>query len=159
MIFEPKGLGGTVKTSALGFSADSTIQMIGSRNSRAIRDSRVCDKTARTLAAGDRWPPTGAGADAAGSGTRSPVTLEVSLVIVDPPPLPDELEDGDDQDDDEQNPRDRRGQTEVVELEALLVQVQHHRRGGVARATAGQHVRLGEHLERRDQGEHDGEED
>src|SRR3954453_9342718 len=44
-MLEPNGLGGTVKTSALGFSADSTIQMIGSMKSRAIRDNSVWDNT------------------------------------------------------------------------------------------------------------------
>src|SRR3954454_20177827 len=159
MICEPKGLGGTVKTSALGFSAESTIQMIGTRNSRATSDSSVWEMAVRSRAPqGRRWI-AGTGAEMTGPGAWIPATLEISLVIVHPPLLPDELEDRDDQDDHEQHPRDRRGEAELLELEALFVQIDHHRRGGVARTAAGQHVRLGEDLERRDQGEHDGEED
>src|SRR4029450_1686361 len=97
MISEPNGLGGTVKTSALGFSADSTIQMIGTRNSRATRDSNVWEMTVRAVAARDRCRALGA--EAAGARRERPVALEVSLVIVHPPLLADELEDGDDQDD------------------------------------------------------------
>src|SRR3954471_10141023 len=121
MMVEPNGLGGTVKTSALGFSAESTIQMIGTRNSRAIRDRSVWERTVRAVAVQGRRRTAGAEADRIGAGARVPVALEVSLVIVHPPLLPDELEDGDDQNDHEQDPRDRRGQAELVELETLLV--------------------------------------
>lgn len=45
MILDPNGLGGTVNTSALGLRADSTIQMIGARNSSATSDNRICEIT------------------------------------------------------------------------------------------------------------------
>jgi hypothetical protein len=47
-ISDPNSFGGTVKTSALGLSADSTIQMIGTRNSSATSDSRVWEMTGPT---------------------------------------------------------------------------------------------------------------
>src|SRR4249919_2014246 len=98
MICDPNSVGGTVKTSALGLSADSTIQMIGTRNSSATSDSRIWEMTGPTRDDPARRPAVGSVGSASVGVTA--VTDGVSLVILHPSLLADELEDRDHQDDD-----------------------------------------------------------
>src|SRR5699024_8300307 len=61
-----------------------------------------------------------------------------SDIIVHPPLLPLEGQSRDEQEDREQDPRDRSGQAERLEDEALLVEDHHQRPSRVARSAAGQ---------------------
>src|SRR5215212_3958883 len=151
---DPNNFGGTVKTSALGGGWERSIQIIGTRNSRATSDSRIWETTEVTRDLTFRAAELGCGvvATAAAPSAGVGVKVGVSLVIMHPPLLSDELEDRDHQDDDEQHPGDGRGEAHFVELETLLVQVDHHGGSGVPRASSGEDIRLGEDLEGRDQG-------
>src|SRR5918992_570634 len=114
-------------TSAGGFSAVAIIQTNGIRNSTRTAVSSICDSTPRGLVR-RRFRRTGAASVSAGRGSVSVVAKLV--VIVDPPLLAEELQRGDQHDDHEKQPADRRRRAEVELLEALLVEVEHHRLGG-----------------------------
>ena len=71
----------------------------------------------------------------------------------------EELDRGDAHDDDEQDPPGCRGESHVQEPPALVVDEQHQRCGGIARAALGEQEGLREHLEGRDQRQRGGKED
>src|SRR5688500_5220144 len=87
-------------TSAGGFSAGAIIQTNRIRNSTRTAVSSTCDSTPRGLVR-RRFRRAGAASVAAGRGS-------VSVVIVDPPLLAEELQRGDQHDDHEKEPADRR---------------------------------------------------
>src|SRR5215203_6531108 len=112
---DPNSLGGTVKTSALGLRADTSIQIIGTRNSRATSDSKIWETIGVTRDMPFRGLELGCGVVAAAAAPKAGVGVKVgvSLVIVHPPLLSDELEDRDHQDDDEQHPGDGRSEAQL----------------------------------------------